>query len=120
MFGRIAAILMSILVLAASVRADTNIDLSLEPSSGTVNDVFALDVNVSGDEARALEGPFFDESAEFRIDPAGTSSSLSIVNGLQQFTLTYSFRLYADPNLPLGKHPIPKGRFRYGRETVLL
>lgn len=95
--------------LAAS--AKTRVNVSVEPKSGTVEDVFILEVTLSGSGAQALGSPQFESSSEFTLESAGTTMGHSFINGLSRSKTTFSYRVYPSAQLRPGTYRLPKGYF---------
>ncbi len=100
--------------------ADTNITVDVEPTSGTIEDSFTIQVGFTGDDASAIEAPIIPSDDNFSVEPAGTVTSHSLVNGKRTSTLGYNYSLTPQPNLSPGTYKIPQGTFQYNGKKYLL
>jgi len=100
--------------------ADIQVSTDVTPKKGTVDDSFTLDVRFSGEAARLLTQPEFEDSKAFDLGRTSSSVSHSFVNGQQQSKVQYSFEFIPTPKLKPGKYALPQGTILVnGKETKL-
>lgn len=104
----------SLPAFAANAKASVTID----PDSGTVEDVFTLQVILTGDLAGGVQAPFFEKTDEFRIEKRGSSSRFSVVNGAQSSELTFTFALFPESKLKPGNYKTPAGYVFIGGQRI--
>lgn len=124
-FKEVFRVAMFVLVLITAIApqvaaADINVSVTLTPESGTVQDVFLLEVGLSGKNYNQVATPVFEKNSEFTVEVAGSATQHSILNGDYHSELTYSFRVYPAPNLKPGKYELPQGSFVVENSPVLL
>ena len=117
---RLGFILISIFLSFSSVTlADVEVEVSLEPNKGSVNDVFVLEVRVLGQDANSLGEPEFEENDSFEIRQTGSSQQHMLINGQSSFEIVFSYLVYPK-NLKAGEYQIPQGYFSVAGKKVQL
>ena len=81
----------------------------LQPAFGTVNDNFTLQVSVRSQQQGQLDQPEFDSSEDFEINFIGMSTRNENNNGVQNFEMSFSFRVSPRLDLPAGLYTLPRG-----------
>ena len=89
--------------------ARAELQVTVLPERGTINETFVLTVSIAGKKAGQLTQPRFERSAHFAIRSAGTSTKEIDINGNIQYSINFNFNLYPSQSLKPGKYTSPKG-----------
>jgi len=94
--------------------------VNIQPQTGDVESIFVLGVTLPGVESDSVKTPAFEPSDQFAIVGSGTSTSLSITNGKQAKSISFSFNIAPDRNLKPGNYRLPKGIVEINGKPVAL
>ena len=86
------------------------IKLSVDPQKGTVEDLFELSVQITGqDDNSDISKPIFEKSDNFTVAHTGQSQSVNIINGNVSSLISYNFEIIPSRDLSPGIYQLPKG-----------
>lgn len=86
-----------------------DVDVSLSPRAGTIEDVFTLSVTVRGSEKRQVSAPEFGDSQIVTLENIGRGVRTIFANGVPSFEVSFRFQMSPSPNLRPGTYALPKG-----------
>lgn len=96
--------------LKPSLLIAQEIKLSIKPQKGTVEDLFELNVQITGhDNNSDISKPIFEESTKFTVAHTGQSQSVNIINSKVNSVISYNFEIIPSRDLTPGIHQLPKG-----------
>lgn len=106
-----------LLVISPLSWASAEVALQITPQRGSINDVFTLEVVLSGDDFDAE--PRFAPDEDFSLDPLGTSVSRQFINGMSSSSKTLTFRFIPKKPLKPGTYKSPAGQLEGGSSRPL-
>lgn len=108
------------ILLVGSAHAETNVNVTLSPQTGTVNDEFEVEVKISGDQVSDAEEPSFASSKQFTLTREGVNQEHSFINGTVSSSTTYTYRLDVNPSTAPGEFQLPAGKIKIAGKEIPL
>ncbi len=87
---------------------ELQVEQNVSPETGTVNDIFELEISVSGTERGNVSQPSFEENSNFDLIQHSTAVNQLLVNGKASFRYSYTFQLSPKPDLKPGRYDLPR------------
>ena len=108
------------LFFAEVALAKPQVDITLQPESGTINDVYILEVSVTSTDSVEISAPIFDENSFFNFEQTSNNTSMVSINGKMTHTASFGFNLSAKKNLKPGTYKTPTGKISIAGSEIKL
>jgi tetratricopeptide (TPR) repeat protein len=116
----IQALLMSLLFIPTLCLADNRVSAEVDPTSGTVDDVFSLSITIDTSNVSDISNLEISPNNNFDVQTSGQASRHTMINGQVASEKTFTFILTPSDSLKPGNYVGPKGTIDLDGKTVAI